>query len=65
MKKEISLRYKEIYRKKIDSLDGLEKEEKEKQINQIQDEIEEAYSKEKINELHYNLLQKKLSKYEK
>jgi len=65
LKKEISLRYKEIYRKKIDSLDGLEKEEKEKQINQIQDEIEEAYSKEKINELHYNLLQKKLSKYEK
>ena len=65
LKKEISIQYEEIYKKRMDSLNDLCEEEKEKQISQIQDEIEEAYSKEKITELHYNLLQKKLSNFKK
>jgi len=32
---------------------------------QIKDDISDAYSKEKISELHYSLLEKKLSNYEK
>jgi len=63
LKKEISIRYEEICKKRKDYLNDLSKEEKEKQISQIQEEIEEAYSKEKITELQYNLLQKKISKY--
>ena len=60
MKKEISLRYREMFRKKIDLLDHFQKEDKEKQLWSIKDEMDDAYSKEKITELQYNLLQKNL-----
>ena len=65
LKKEISIIYAEIYRKKIDILNDLQKVDKEKELQSIKDEMDVAYSKEKITEMHYNLLHKKLSKYEK
>jgi len=65
LKKEISIIYADICRKKIDTLDDLKKEDTEKQIQYLKDEIDDAYSKEKITELHYNILQKKISRYEK
>ena len=61
LKKEISIHYGEIYKKRIDNLNDLSKEEKEKQINQLQDEIDDVYSKEKITELQYNIIQKRLA----
>jgi hypothetical protein len=63
LKKEISIWYGEIYRKRIDHLNDIETAEKEKQINQLQDEIDDAHSKEKITELQYNLLQKRLANF--
>ena len=60
LKKEISSRFAEIYRHKINSLEGLEKEDKEIQLRFVKDNIDDAYSTEKINELHYNLLKEKL-----
>jgi hypothetical protein len=36
-----------------------------KLLNELKEDISEAYSEEKINELHYSLLEKKLSNYEK
>lgn len=50
--------------KKIKALDGLDKEDKEKQTRFVKDIIVNAYSTEKINELHYTLLREKISKYE-
>ncbi|HEY6534507.1 MAG TPA: hypothetical protein VIY08_01655 [Candidatus Nitrosocosmicus sp.] len=62
LKKELSIKYEDVYNKRIDHLDYLAIPEKEKQINHLQDEIEEAYySKEKITESQYNLLQKRLA----
>src|SRR5215469_12541792 len=65
LKKETSILYGEIFNKRISSLDGLSENEKEKLLVEIKDDISDACSKEKISELHYNLLEKKLSNYEK
>jgi hypothetical protein len=65
LKKETSILYEEIFNKRINSLDGLSENEKGKLLVEIKDDISDAYSKEKISELHYNLLEKKLSNYEK
>jgi YVTN family beta-propeller protein len=65
LKEEISLRYREIFKNEIDYLDNLSEYDKEKRLNEIKIDIEDAYADEKINELHYNLLQKKLLKYDK
>jgi ribosome-interacting GTPase 1 len=54
--------YEEIFRKKIDS-NSLVKDFKEK-LKEIEDDVIEAYSKGKITELHYNLLNKKIAEYE-
>ena len=35
-----------------------------KLLNKIHSDIEDAYSKEKINEKHYNLLKEKISNYD-
>ena len=59
LKDEISILYDEIFKKKIDSLYSLSGENKEKLNNEIKN-IEDAYSKGKISELHYNLLNKKI-----
>jgi hypothetical protein len=65
LKKETSILYEEIFNNRINSLDGLPENEKGKLLVQIKDDISDAYSREKISELHYNLLEKKLSNYEK
>ena len=65
MKKEISILYEEIFKKRIDSLNDLAENDKVKLLDKIKDDISDAYSKEKISELHYTLLKEKLSNYEK
>jgi YVTN family beta-propeller protein len=65
LNKEISIYYLELYKNKIDSLQNISDKEKEKQLRNIKDNIENAYAKEKINELHYSLLKEKLSKCDK
>jgi len=60
---ETSLRYREVFNKKIDSLDNLPEKEKERKVIEIKKNIEDRYASRKIIDLHYNLLQKKLSKY--
>jgi YVTN family beta-propeller protein len=63
--KEISILYEEIFKKRIDSLNNIPESDKEKLLVKIKDDISDAYSREKINELHYTLLKEKLSNYEK
>lgn len=64
LKREISVLYEEIYRKQIDSL----KESSDSNANhkalieQIEEDIADAYSKGKIAELHYNLLNERIAK---
>jgi YVTN family beta-propeller protein len=65
LKKEISILYEEIFKKRIDSLYNLPENDKVKLLDEIKDDISDAYSKEKISELHYNLLKERLSIYEK
>ena len=43
---------------KVDSLDNLSEYDKETKIKEIQKDIEDIYASRKINELHYDLLQK-------
>ena len=64
LKDEISLLYQEICNKKIDSLsNSLSSAEKANSLQKIKNDILDLYSKGKINELHYNLLEKKMSSY--
>jgi hypothetical protein len=65
LKKETSTIYEEIFEKRIESLKNLPEKDKGKLLVEIKDDLVEAYSKEKISELHYTLLEKKLSNYEK
>jgi hypothetical protein len=65
LKKETSILYQEIFKKRLDSLNSLLENDKRKLLNKIKDDISDAYSKEKISELHYTLLKEKLSNYEK
>jgi YVTN family beta-propeller protein len=65
LKKEISILYEEIFKKRIDSLNNLPENDKVKLLDEMKDDISDAYSKEKISELHYTLLKEKLSNYEK
>jgi YVTN family beta-propeller protein len=61
LKNEISMLYEEIFRKGIESISNSPKNDSSKeQINKLKNDIEIAYSKEKIRELHYNLLNKKI-----
>jgi YVTN family beta-propeller protein len=65
---EISILYEEIFRRKIDSLDNNNKTSNNKttreQLDKIRNEVEYAYSKGKINDKHYDLLNKAISKLE-
>jgi len=65
LKKETSVLYQEIFKKRIDSLNNLPENDKGKLLIELKDDISDAYSKEEISELHYTLLEKKLSNYEK
>jgi predicted small metal-binding protein len=57
--------YQEVFKKEIDSFNTLtNNEDKIKLLNKLYSDIEDAHSKEKINEKHYNLLKKKISDYE-
>jgi len=49
----------------FDYSDNLPENEKENLLKMLRNSIEESYAGGKINEIHYNLLQKKLSSYEK
>ena len=65
LKDEISLLYQELFKKRIHSLNDVSNnEDMQKQVEKIKDDIDDAYSKAKITELHYNLLNKKISEYE-
>ena len=64
LKKETSILYQDIFKKKIDSLNNLPENDKGKLLGETKDDIYDAYSKEKISELHYTLLKEKLSNYE-
>jgi hypothetical protein len=59
---DISISYREIFRKEIDFVmvdrSGIDKE---KELNKIKHEIDDACAKGKITELHYNLLNKKIA----
>ena len=62
LKDEISLIYKEIYDKKINSLnDGLGKD-SDKFLDSITNDLTNAYAIGIISEIHYNILNKKISK---
>lgn len=62
----ISMLYQEVFKKEIDSLSSsTNNEDKMKLLNKIHSDIEDAYSKEKLTEKHYNLLKEKISDYEK
>jgi len=60
----ISMLYQEVFKKEIDSLNGLtNNEDKMQLLNNLHSDIEDAYSKEKVTEKHYNLLKEKISDY--
>ena len=65
LKKDISILFQEIFKKRIDSLNNSPENDKAKLLDEIKDDISDAYSKERINELHYTLLKEKLSNYER
>ena len=62
---EISISYREIFTKEINSLDTVSKDDKVEQLSRIKRNIEDAYADGKINELHYTLLKDRLANYEK
>jgi len=56
--------YEEVFKKEIDSLNSLtNNEDKMQLLNKLHSDIEDAYSKEKLTEKHYNLLKEKISDY--
>ncbi|MFY9795056.1 MAG: hypothetical protein WAK17_22720 [Candidatus Nitrosopolaris sp.] len=66
LKDETSIVYEEILGHKIDSLKkGIVDIDNEKMLDDIKNEITEVYAKGRITETHYNLLNKKISDYEK
>ena len=62
---EISISYREIFTKEINSLNTIPKNDKVEQLSRIKTDIEDAYAKGKINELHHTLLKERLANYEK
>jgi hypothetical protein len=61
----ISMLYQEVFKKEIDSLgSSTNNEDKMKLLNKLHSDIEDAYSKDKVTEKHYNLLKEKISDYE-
>ena len=65
LKNEISILYQEIFVTKINEINNISNyDNKIKVLNQTKNNIDEAYSKDKINEKHYNLLIEKISEGE-
>lgn len=64
LKSELSTLYEEICNKRIESLGGLSSEEGAEILDLMRRDITNAYAKGTINELHYNLIGKKISEYE-
>src|SRR6476661_1159837 len=62
---EISISYRAIFTKEINSLNTIPKNDKVEQLSRIKTDIEDAYAKGKINELHHTLLKERLANYEK
>lgn len=58
---QISVLYHEIYKKLIDSL---KPDQNDMSLAKIREEVEDAYAKRKLNDLHYTLLDKKLKSIE-
>jgi hypothetical protein len=66
LKNAASVLYEEILGRRIDSLNkGTPDLDNEKMLDDIKNEITEVYAKGKITDTHYNLLNKKISDYEK
>jgi len=62
LKEELSVLYQEILNKRIDVLDEAPSNEiREEYFEAIKQDIEDAYSKSKINELHYKVLVARIS----
>jgi hypothetical protein len=61
---EISILYQELFNKRIAEVYNTSIIEDKKVVNQIKNEIYEAYSNEKINVKHYNLLKEKILEVE-
>jgi hypothetical protein len=59
---QLSVLYHEIYKKLLDSLKLGDKSDS--SLTKIREDVEDAYAKGKLNELHYNLLDKKLKSFE-
>ena len=64
LKNEISIAYQELYTKRIDSLKESHNRDVNREVlmDRTKEEITNAYSKGKISELHYDLLNEKISK---
>jgi YVTN family beta-propeller protein len=62
---EISVLYEEMYDKRINSLYGKSHKENHMLLDKIKTDLTDTYAKGKISEFHYNLLNKKLTEYEK
>jgi hypothetical protein len=63
LKNEISVIYEEIFRKRVDSFNYSSKKNTGPEIiKKIEEDIKDDYSKGKISELHYNLLNEKITK---
>ena len=56
--------YEDILMTKLESLTNISENNKAKLLAEIKHDISDAYSKERINELHYTLLKEKVSNYE-
>lgn len=56
LKTEISILYEEIYKKRIDSSNG-----NAVLLDEVKDDIKDAYAKERLSEKHYELLNEKIS----
>jgi hypothetical protein len=61
---EISISYREVFKKEIDSLNNISENNKGKSLKKINNDISDAYAEGKINELHYNLLKEMISEFE-
>lgn len=63
MKNEISVLYQELHKKNIDSSNPSPEKFDVKELNNILSEIEDAYAKGKLNELHFTLLKDRIAQY--
>jgi YVTN family beta-propeller protein len=63
MKNEISVLYQELHKKNIDSSNQSPEKFDVKELNNILSEVEDAYAKGKLNELHFTLLKDRIAQY--